>query len=283
MPIIRTAHASNFTLISNAIANDANVSPTATAALIYLISKPHHWKFNARDLKRRLGVGLNKVYRTMNELIRAGYATYQRIQSGTIWNIYDTPQNKVETATAPVESHRVNFECVENKCVLESNESLEIIKQQPDILPDQQKTVVVSLEREQQAAVIIPDPVSPELIGSEKLVFPAQLDDVQKKACKAVVKKLKQPELAQDVLFELAYRMTLHKINSVAGFLNTLVTAANNGTFTRTQAGNATITDSRRIDATQAQIKAYQAQTIPEPDKRGSIIAGFKSALRGIA
>ena len=73
MPIYRTKHLDNFTLITNAIANDANVSPTATTALIYLISKPPHWQFNARDLKRRLGVGLNKVYRTMNELIRAGY------------------------------------------------------------------------------------------------------------------------------------------------------------------------------------------------------------------
>ena len=94
MPIIRTTHASNFTLISNAIANDATISGQATAALIYLISKPPHWQFNARDLKRRLGVGLNKVYRVMNELIRAGYASFQRIQSGTIWSIYDVPQNK---------------------------------------------------------------------------------------------------------------------------------------------------------------------------------------------
>src|SRR5450759_2135611 len=196
MPIIRTIPTSNFTVLNNAIANDATVSATASAALLYLISKPPHWKFNAYDLKRRLNVGLNKVYRVMRELIRAGYATYQRIQSGTIWNIYDTPQN-IETAIPPVESHRVNFEHIQNECVLERTEKSVIIeKQQPGPIPEPQKPVVVSLD------------------DKENLIYPVQLDTDQKKQAKRIIRKLKQPELSQDVLFELAYIITSGKLKT---------------------------------------------------------------------
>lgn len=263
MPIFRTIPDSNFTILNNAIANDATVSATATTALLYLISKPPHWKFNAHDLKRRLNVGLNKVYRVMRELIRAGYATYQRIQSGTIWNIYDTPQNK-ETARPPVESHRVNFEYSQNKCLLESIDLLEINKQLPEPILEPQKAVVVSLD------------------DKEKLIYPEKLNQEQKKACKAVIKKA-PIHLQQDVLLELAYRMSMANLKSVPGYLNTLVTSANNGTFTRTGAVAATKADNRHIDDTQTTLAGYRALTTSKPDMVKAGIAGMFAAIRGVA
>jgi hypothetical protein len=260
MPIIRTTHTSNFTLISNAISNDATVSGTATAALLYLISKPPHWKFNAYDLKRRLNVGLNKVYKVMRELIRAGYATYQRIQSGTIWTIYDTSQN-VETATPTAVTDRVNFEHIKNECVLESNEPIEIIKQLPEPMP----------EPEQESIVVV-----------DELVFPAQLNPDQKKAAKHIIKKVQNQDLKQPVLFALAYAMVNQKINSVPAYLQGLVARANNGTFEPVGAATATKPDTRHIDQTQERLKAARAIKRSSDEKAKGGFQQAKLALRGI-
>jgi hypothetical protein len=269
MPIIRTIPASNFTILNNAIANDTTVSATATAALLYLISKPPHWKFNAYDLKRRLNVGLNKVYRVMRELIRAGYATYQRIQSGTIWNIYDTPQN-IETAIPPVESHRVNFEHIQNECVLEITETAVKIEKP---LPEE---IIRGSESVQGS-----ENIQNVVVDDSKLIFPVQLTPVQKKATKHVIKKIQQPELRQPVLFALAYYMAQNKVKSPVAYLNGLVKRANNGTFEAIQADTATKSDTKQIDITQEKIKAYKQLKISAPDVAKVGIAGMFAAIRG--
>jgi hypothetical protein len=269
--IYRTIHASNFTILSNAIANNESLSGNATAALIYLISKPKHWEFNARDVKRRLNIGMNKVYKVMQELIRAGYATCRRIQSGAIWNIYDTPQN-VETATAPVESHRVNFEHVGNECVLERNDLVERNTTTPttSAAPTPTQNIVVVIDELKQ----------------DDLIYPPQIKDL--KPIKKVLKKIKPeivakiPAIKQEVLFELAYRMTLQKLHSVPAFLNTLVTAVNDGTFTRTgtkQATSGTISNKAHID-TQQTIKQRQQSRGSSPEVSRAGFAGLKMAIR---
>jgi hypothetical protein len=270
--IYRTIHASNFTILSNAIANNESLSGNATAALIYLISKPKYWEFNARDVKRRLNIGMNKVYKVMQELIRAGYATCKRIQSGAIWNIYDTPQN-IETATDPVESHRVNFEHVGNECVLERNDSLERNTTTPtaSATPTQTQNIVV---------------VSSEL--KEELIYPPQIKDL--KPIKAVLKKIKpevvakQPAIKQEVLFELAYRMTLQNLRSVPAFLNTLVTAVNDGTFTLTatkQDTGSTIGIKAHIETQHLLNKQRQLKSSPQDVGRAAM-TGLKMAIRGV-
>jgi hypothetical protein len=269
MPIISTAHTSNFTLISNAISNDATVSGTATAALLYLISKPPHWKFNAYDLKRRLNVGLNKVYKVMRELIRAGYATYQRIQSGTIWTIYDTPQN-VETATTHAVIDRVNFECVKNECVLERNELLqrnektttpEPIKQPDTVIP-----VVVSLEEEK--------PV--------ELKYPEQLKPKQKADIKHHIKKA-PIEHRQAILATLAHYLAKGTIYNPIGWIRSQAEgAAKTGTYEPVGAATATKPDTRHIDQTQERLKAARAIKRSSDEKAKGGFQQAKLALRGI-
>lgn len=275
MPIFRTAQTSNFTILSNAIANDETLSGAATAALIYLITKPPHWQFNARDVKRRLGVGMNKVYRIMRELIQAGYATYQRIQSGTIWNIYDTKQGS-ETATAPESIDRVNSERVQNERVLE-------------------KTDLTERKKQQQAAVIAPISTTPMInipvvvsdeLKKEDLIYPSQVKEI--KPLKALLKKIKPeiiaktPAIKQEVLFELAYRMTLQQMRSVPAFLNTLITAVNNGTFTLTVAPGTTpsaTTGKKQVDETQVLLAEYNSIPISSPSVSKAGIASLRSGL----
>ncbi|MEI6422249.1 MAG: hypothetical protein WCP55_08525, partial [Lentisphaerota bacterium] len=102
-----------------------------------------------------------------------------------------------------------------------------------------------------------------------------------KKACKSIIRKVKPVELQQDVLFELAYRMTLQKIRSVPGLLNTLVTAANNGTFTRTQAAGGKIPDTRRSDDTKKRMEAQRAADAKPRDH--SLAKALFASLRGVA
>ncbi len=271
MPVFRTPQTANFGITPNAIAFNDNLSGNATAAILYFISKPTHWKFNARDLKRRLNIGMNKVYRVMQELIRAGYASYYRIQSGTIWNFYDTPQN-TEIAASPVDIDRVNTEHVENSCDLERIDFLEIKKQQHVPLPIREKIPEVVPIQEQKPVVV-------SFEEKEHLVYPEKLTKDQKKACKSVIKKA-PVALQQDVLFELAYRMTLQNIRSIPGFLNTLVTAANNGTFTRTGAIDAVNKINPAIAKTKVIQDYYATFKYSEPDVQALGIQGLRSALK---
>ncbi|MFI3178020.1 MAG: hypothetical protein QX188_00475, partial [Methylococcaceae bacterium] len=90
----------------------------------------------------------------------------------------------------------------------------------------------------------LPAPVAQKsIVVVDELIYPVQLNPSQKKACKSVIKKVKQPELQQPVLFALAYAMAHQKINSVPAYLQGLVKRANNGTFEATQADSSISTN----------------------------------------
>jgi hypothetical protein len=257
--IIRTQHSSNFTITPNTVINESTLSLEAFGVWAYLISKPKTWNFNAGAIKRKFGIGLNKVYRIMRELIQAGYAFYKRTQSACEWFIYDTPQN-IKTTTAPAVIDRVNFEHVKNERVLESIEPIEIIKQLPEAMPEPaQKSIVV--------------------VDSE-LFFPEQLNPDQKKAAKHIIKKVKQPELQQPVLFALAYAMVNQKINSVPAYLQGLVTRANNGTFEPVGSVTAKPEGGKPLIPLW---RGFKASTPSEPEKARGFIQQAKQALRGMA
>jgi hypothetical protein len=214
---------------------------------------------------------MNKVYKVMQELIRAGYATCRRIQSGAIWNIYDTPQN-IETATDPVESHRVNFEHVGNECVLERSDLVERNTTTPttSAAPTPTQNIVVVIDELKQ----------------DELIYPPQIKDL--KPIKKVLKKIKPeivaktPTITQDALFELAYAMTTKKLSSVPGYLSRMVDAINDGTFTRTgtkQATSGTISSKAHID-TQQTIKQQQQSKGSAPEVSRAGFAGLKMAIR---
>jgi len=106
--IYRNTYTTDFTVIKNDILN-SELSGLAKAVLIYLLSKPPHWRLRATDIKRFLKVGINKVYRILQELRTFGYIVMQRIQSAVHWFVYDAPQGKVETATTRAVIDRDGF------------------------------------------------------------------------------------------------------------------------------------------------------------------------------
>lgn len=167
------------------------------------------WKIRTTDICKTLHLTRYAVKQALKWLQKNGYATYKRAYGFTRWIFSATP-----TATATPEQVEIRpIEQVEIQPVLERKRYLERKKPLPEALPDIVEQVVV------------------DLVNSE-LTYPVQLTPAQKKAAKHIIKKVKQPELQQPVLFALAYAITNGKItSSVPGYLQGLVTRANNGTF----------------------------------------------------
>ena len=214
MPIFRTAPSSNFTIFSNDLITSA-MPPIAKTVLLYLLSKPVNWQPKAHDLQKQLGLTAYKVRKGLRWLCSAGFAAYTRLKSGhTIWQIFDKPnlQQPEETAAKPVLMPRINHSDMENQPVLVITETEQILKQPP-------------------AAPTPPTITEVEVVVSDELIYPVQLTPVQRKAAKAVIRKVKQPEMKQEVLFALAYAITSGSVKSPVAYLNGLVSRANDGTF----------------------------------------------------
>lgn len=263
--IFRTPHTSNYTITPNALINDESLSAISRAIQLYLVSKPPSWRFNANDIKRAMGIGLNKVYRHMRELIAAGYARYVRGQSKVTWYFYDTPMG-VKQAESTAVIDRVNFECVKNECVLERNELLEN-KEIP--LPSHIEAIDQA-DQGENIVVVIPD----------GLIYPEKLTPVQRKACKAIIKKVKAPTLQQPVLFALAHAMTHHKINSVPAYLNGLVTRANDGTFEPVAVDTAVT--AKKVDDTRVLLENRRKMAVSDPVAAKSYIDQIRQSMRGV-
>ena len=220
MPIYRTALTSNFTQISNDLIN-SSIPPEPKTILLYLLSKPVNWQPKAHDLQKQLGLTAYKVRKGLRWLCSAGYAAWDRLKSGhTIWRIFSNPNTtsqfafaQTKTAAKPVLMPHINLSDMDNQSVLETLETEKILKQPPTAAPTPPTITEV------------------EVVVSDELIYPVQLNPKQKKACKSVIKKVKQPELQQPVLFALAYAMAHQKINSIPAYLQGLVSRANDGTF----------------------------------------------------
>ena len=175
----------------------------------YLIAKPENWQPKAHDIKKQLGLSAYATKKALRWLCSAGYAAWVRLKSGhTIWHIFSNPEvvpstifAQPETASSPAITPQVEKPQEANQPVLEIN------KQQKEINKPLPAT----------AAVAITEGV---VVSDNELVFPVQLNPVQKKAAKAVIKKVKPPELRQEVLFALAYAIAQGTVKSPVAYLN---------------------------------------------------------------
>jgi hypothetical protein len=69
----------NFTIVSNPTITDSRLSWEARGLLVYLLSKPDHWKVNVKHLiSESPSAGREKIYRILNELEAAGYITQEQ-------------------------------------------------------------------------------------------------------------------------------------------------------------------------------------------------------------
>ena len=102
MSIIRAARKSQFYTLPTATIDDDRLSWEARGLLIYLLSKPDHWKVQVKDLinrtKNAIGrpAGRDKVYTILNELRAAGYIVRSFNREGgnfigVEYEIADTP------------------------------------------------------------------------------------------------------------------------------------------------------------------------------------------------
>ncbi len=264
MPVYKSALTSDFTQTSNDLINDETMPAKAKLILLYLLSKPSNWNLRVSDIKRRLNLGTHSIRQALKWLQQTCYIFYERLKTGyCIWKIYDKPQVSPETKAAysPAIPPQVEIPQVENQPVL--------IRIETEII---QKTTTPPIpERVQQVVV--------DLVDGE-LIYPVQLNPLQKKGARHVIKKC-NPELQQPVLFALGYYMAQNKVKSPVAYLNGLVKRANAGTFETVQADTATKSDTKQIDITQEKIKAYKQLKISAPNVAKAGIAGMFAAIRG--
>lgn len=236
--IFRSTPTSNFTILANDLVN----SPLPSGAknvLTYLISKPQNWQLRVTDISKQLALSTYAVRKALKQLRIAGYVFLERLRGGfTRWFIYDKPQTlgKLKTSAIPAKVPHVENKHIQSEYVLIRTEA-EINKETTTpslVLPPKQENIVV--------------------VDNSELIYPVELNPVQKKTAKHVIKKC-NPELQQPVLFALAYAMAQNKVKSPVAYLNGLITRANNGTFEAIQAHSTTKQTTPLIPIYQGRIK----------------------------
>lgn len=267
--IIKNTNPAQYLILNTAVINDDRLTIKARSVLIYLLSKPKDWQLRISDIKRKLDIGTHSVRSALKQLQAAGYAIYHRLKTGhTVWTIFDTPQNQqnsdVSTAITPqVENPHVVF-----RPVLVNIETAQ-----------NKETTTKTLEIEQKAVVVFStEDNHSDTITECELTYSEQLDQKQRKTAKHIIKRLKEPKMAQEVLFALAYAMTSQQIKSIPAYLNGLVNAANNGTFTAINESSSKpqIGGKPLIPIWQG----HQEVTPTAHDKAKTFINGLREALR---
>jgi hypothetical protein len=79
--IIRRCREGSFTSIPDSIWEDESLSVEAKGALGYLLSRRNNWNARVSYLRRVLGVGKDKMYGIVNQLIASGYVTRDQPRS----------------------------------------------------------------------------------------------------------------------------------------------------------------------------------------------------------
>jgi hypothetical protein len=229
--IHHNANKTAYSTPDNTVVYDESVSALARLTLVYLLSKPPKWKLRANDIKRYLGVGINKVYRILRELREAGYLVMERIQSAVRWDVYEVPKPPAKNATTRSVIDRDGFhhdghsdDLVITETPVKIEKPTTTASPVIDTPPASAKIdVVVSFEMSEQST---PDPI-PHIAPD------------QQKAARKVLSEL-TPEQASLVLSAFTLALSKHKVSSKIGYLVGLVKAMNNGTFTAPEAAQGT-------------------------------------------
>lgn len=73
-----------FVRVSNQAVNDSSLSLEARGLLLYLLARPADWQVSVMQLRREFGMGRDRAYRIVNELLDAGYMKRARRRDGTM-------------------------------------------------------------------------------------------------------------------------------------------------------------------------------------------------------
>lgn len=88
----------NFTIITNAVLRDENLSFRARGVLACILSRPDNWKTTAESLARESKEGRSAILTVLKELEVAGYMNrtkYRNEKGQWVWEsfVYDSPQH----------------------------------------------------------------------------------------------------------------------------------------------------------------------------------------------
>ena len=119
--INRSSLTENFTVLPNALLNDARVSGDGLALMVYLLSKPPSWQLSPTDIRKRFSWGKDKTYKVINALIETGYVVKDAHREGGkyasfVYFIYDTPQiSPFPEKPEAVKPEAVNQDTIKNR------------------------------------------------------------------------------------------------------------------------------------------------------------------------
>jgi hypothetical protein len=97
MAIVTRHRTDKFAIIPNSVAEDARLTFEARGVLCYLLAKPNNWQVSVDDIRKAGGIGRDKVYRILKELLDAGYLrrVIHRDQTGKVteteYTVFDEP------------------------------------------------------------------------------------------------------------------------------------------------------------------------------------------------
>lgn len=84
----------NFTIIDNNLILDNSISWKAKSILIYMLSRPKGWIYNAAEISKHSKDGINAVYSGLKELVKAKYVSRKKLADGSL--CYYIFENKEE-------------------------------------------------------------------------------------------------------------------------------------------------------------------------------------------
>ncbi len=97
--IVKRKHSGSFAVIPNLTANDEQLSIDALGMLVFLLSKPNDWQVNVANLRKRFGIGRDRVYSLLKQLETAGYVRKTQPKKGQSkqfcaveYIVFDTPE-----------------------------------------------------------------------------------------------------------------------------------------------------------------------------------------------
>ena len=113
MARITVAKNKDFSVVSNAILRDKNLSMKARFLLVFMLSLADSWEYSIAGLAKAVGCGRDAITSGLQELQSFGYLVRDRARDengrlkGTEYKLYEVPQKSDEVAEKPVQEKPV--------------------------------------------------------------------------------------------------------------------------------------------------------------------------------
>ena len=97
MPVLKQRHTKDFTVVPNDLLRNRNLSLRDIGLLVWMLSKPHDWKFTYDGMQSEIGTdGKAALQKSVKALQSAKYLRIEKKRckgrlSECIWYVYDSP------------------------------------------------------------------------------------------------------------------------------------------------------------------------------------------------